>query len=494
MSFPTVAATNTTNNAVNNPTKAINLPASISSGDLLIIVLAAYATAGAVSITTPSGWSVLFSVVGSGNLRRVAGFYKVASGSEGATVSITFSRNVSCAANSYRITGYTGTPEAGTATTGSSTAPNPPSLSPSWGSGDILWLAVFGNVSPGGTITSPTNYSSGFSVDEGKILIASAQRNLTASSEDPGAFTTSSANWAANTIAIQGIPIVSGDGSASGTGTATGVGAARAAATASSAGVGAASGVGRSTNASTASASGTGAASAVGAATSAATASASGTGAATGVGASISSGVGSAAGTSSASAEGETVDAGSVAEAAGAATALGVGSSFAAATGSASGQGACLAVGTGIVSGVASSDGLSTGVAVGASIAETIAISSGFSTALGVSFVEPLHSRGSFGFEEPSRSRRKSQHKDRERLLDLAIEKALEPPPGPQIDRTPWLFEPVALPDLLDVPEYNPVLAGLYDQAADLQSQLARLKFDRAQEDDDIELLLMALA
>lgn len=91
------------------------------------------------------------------------------------------------------------------------------------------------------------------------------------------------------------------------------------------------------------------------------------------------------------------------------------------------------------------------------------------------------------------KDRRRSARQESERRLNLALQKALEPKGRRKVDKTPWLAEPILLPPALDVPDYNPVLAGLYDEMTRLQRELAAIKFNREQEEADIELLLMAL-
>lgn len=207
----TIQATNTGNSTPGSPASSFScpLPASIQANDLLIIFLALCGGSGGAT-STPSGWTNLFRKVLTSPADELSCYYKVASGSEGSTVSVSASASENWAANAYRITGYQGTPEAGTATSGNSTAPNPPSLSPSWGSAATLWLAVEGDRDTNNTAaTLPTNYTNGLFAlvnDSGTIRArcTSGRRFLTASSEDPGTFTLPGGNqWGANTVAIR---------------------------------------------------------------------------------------------------------------------------------------------------------------------------------------------------------------------------------------------------------------------------------------------------
>jgi hypothetical protein len=132
----------------------------------------------------------------------------VASGSEGATVVVTTTGNGVIAHTPYRITGYQGAPEVSAAATGTDVNPNPSSLSPSWGTRQVLWIAAEGQVGSNAVNDFPSNYTDGLYDGEphitGGATVGSARRELTASSEDPGAFTTTAATaWVAATIGIR---------------------------------------------------------------------------------------------------------------------------------------------------------------------------------------------------------------------------------------------------------------------------------------------------
>ena len=203
MTFPTIAATNTSTDASGDANIVVNLPASIASGDLLVIFVRSVAGAGH-NLTTPSGWTQLFHV-GGGTAAVFAAYYKVASGSEGSTVTVTADQNIiNSAHNSYRITVYNGTPEAATAT-GSSTTPDPPSLSPSWGADDTKWIAATGCGNATADLGAPTNYGGLLEALDSVFECGSANRDLNAASEDPGTFSNATnTSWVAATVAIRG--------------------------------------------------------------------------------------------------------------------------------------------------------------------------------------------------------------------------------------------------------------------------------------------------
>jgi hypothetical protein len=88
--------------------------------------------------------------------------------------------------------------------------PNPPSLAPSWGSSDCIWLACAAwSVNATVVNTYPASYANGLEAapSSGLSHQASARRSLAAASEDPGAFalTGTLTGIYSLTIAVQGI-------------------------------------------------------------------------------------------------------------------------------------------------------------------------------------------------------------------------------------------------------------------------------------------------
>jgi len=120
----------------------VNMPAAVSTGDLLIIL---FTNDGSTTVTRPDGWSSLASSA-NGEAVRMSVYYKIAAGTEGSTtVNLATSAGEQAAAQVYRITDWNGTtpPAISTAATGTNPAPNAPSLNPAgWNVTDTLWLAV----------------------------------------------------------------------------------------------------------------------------------------------------------------------------------------------------------------------------------------------------------------------------------------------------------------------------------------------------------------
>jgi ribosomal protein S19 len=207
VAFPTDAARVATNGSTAATNKVCNLPTGISSGDLLILILR---SAASDTHSTPSGWTALALNDGADAADDITSvFYRVASGTEGSTVTVNGTASVKFAAVCWRITGG-GTPQLSSIATGSSTAPNSPSFTPSGGAQDYLWVSLIGFAGTGSVSSGPASYlnvtsaNSGFgSTTASNCRVAGATRQLNAATEDPGAWTISaSAAWSAWTLAV----------------------------------------------------------------------------------------------------------------------------------------------------------------------------------------------------------------------------------------------------------------------------------------------------
>jgi hypothetical protein len=204
--FPTVASSNNGGDGSAGTSHTINLPASISSGDLLLIHLTC--RTAATVIGTISGWSTNLTYNTQVSQKF---FYKIADGGEGASTSVTTDLSVACSYVTFRITGHdAGTaPEHGTTANASSSAnPDSPSETPSWGAADTLWISWFGATGLETVSTWPTDYTGnqirGASAAVSNTITVTSTRATNATSQDPSAYTISGAqNWAANTTAIR---------------------------------------------------------------------------------------------------------------------------------------------------------------------------------------------------------------------------------------------------------------------------------------------------
>lgn len=186
----------------------VNLPAGIVAGDLILCALSINNTTS-TPITIPSGYSLLYSEVSETFITGVV-FYKVAEGSEGSQAVVGFNANNQAVARSYRISGFSGVPEVEVLAIGNSTTNLPPTITPSGGESDYLYL-VFDHVD---TYTANvTGYPNGYvntgteqSATGAACRIAWGEKPTTATtSETPSAFTLSATRrTVTSTIAIAG--------------------------------------------------------------------------------------------------------------------------------------------------------------------------------------------------------------------------------------------------------------------------------------------------
>lgn len=209
MAFPSVAATNTSVEDSDVEDHTVSLPSGIVSGNLLKSIFSV--DAAGITVDWPAGWVEILQA--SVQFVTIAVAYRDADGTEGATIEVMtndFEQSSHC---SYRITGHedpdTQAPEISSNAFGVSTTPNPGSLTPTGGAKDYLWLAVHAH-DMGAEITTtdafPTSYSNGISIEGANTTgtgVGCAERQLNASSEDPGTFTISAVQrWNAATIAV----------------------------------------------------------------------------------------------------------------------------------------------------------------------------------------------------------------------------------------------------------------------------------------------------
>lgn len=193
MTYPSIRSSATGSDS-GDTTPDVTLPATIGAGDLLLLV---GSLSSSTTITAPSGWSTL------SNTGQHFAFYKTAVGDEdGASITFGLSgfRNTSWIV--YSIQDWDGTtPAIGTWTSGI----DPPNLTSGFGSVETLWIAFARDESFNFTV-APSGYS-GLINYLASIVVGSAYKQSTSSSEDPGAFTESGNGFVrySNTIAIKGV-------------------------------------------------------------------------------------------------------------------------------------------------------------------------------------------------------------------------------------------------------------------------------------------------
>jgi hypothetical protein len=171
------------------------------TGDLIV---AAIALVDGGTITDPGGWTQVYADAVSAFKGRV--FYRVMDGSEGATVTWTSTTGCRDEGVLYCIAAGThGSAVEGSDVTGTGTNPDPPSVTPSWGDTENLWMVFLAaGVSLASIGAYPTNYTERqFRDNTTAATIASAIRYNAAASEDPGTWTIASGAYVAGTVAVK---------------------------------------------------------------------------------------------------------------------------------------------------------------------------------------------------------------------------------------------------------------------------------------------------
>lgn len=210
MTFPVIASRTTTVDAGTEATHSIGL-GSPSAGDLLLVFFSANLS-NPSSITvhealSSSGWTPIAHST-AGNSSRLAVFTKIAVGGGGDTLTLFTNQVVRAAAVCYRITGHGSSVAVGTFASANSTNGDPPAVSISGAAQDVLFIAA---LATGLSVASaaPSSYGT-LTTAAGTIsAISTADRNLNATTDNPGSFTNTSQNWTAVAVAVPELALTS---------------------------------------------------------------------------------------------------------------------------------------------------------------------------------------------------------------------------------------------------------------------------------------------
>lgn len=217
---PSVTSVTTTNTgtgfASDGTAHNVAMPGTTAAGDLLLMFFS-YDSNGPPTVTDPDGaggWTVLSAVNSATNGAFGSVWAKVATGSDGATVNFATSNTQSAAAQVYRIAANSWSGDISTGISvanvagSTSAAPNPPSLTTSWGADVNRWFVYAAGGTHTGVTTYPTNYTSGThargNTTTNGASVSTATRLLSAATEDPAAFAmASSQTGLAFTVAVR---------------------------------------------------------------------------------------------------------------------------------------------------------------------------------------------------------------------------------------------------------------------------------------------------
>lgn len=228
MAFPVVAETATYIGGA-LATHPVTMPASVSAGDLLLMIFVADDVSG-VTVTAPVTDSITWTTIVANTAIGTVGSYGIFAKdatTEPSTADVALGSAKTGAAHVLRITGWEGTLTAGTGydisavSTGDATAVTVNAATATWGSDDNLFVAFFVGANDGDVASVsayPTNYSlyqTNTRVTAGGANnnphLASCGRELASNTDDPGDFTLASADaFAAYVIVIR--PAAAGGG------------------------------------------------------------------------------------------------------------------------------------------------------------------------------------------------------------------------------------------------------------------------------------------
>lgn len=157
MAFPTYASGNSQANSAAGTSLGIGKPAGVAVGNLLLALIRLDGTVS--SFTAPSGWTVVFNDTSDPTDDHVIYAWKVADGTEAATITFTWTTSVKALGYILRITGQSGDGDDNyNLDTGVSPIPYP-TLAPSGGAKDYLWIYFGSREGESATVSLPTDFS-----------------------------------------------------------------------------------------------------------------------------------------------------------------------------------------------------------------------------------------------------------------------------------------------------------------------------------------------
>lgn len=211
MAFPVVAGTAISAQSTASNPNGISLPAGIVAGELIYVIHESNRNV----VSLDAGWVHYFTQDSNPSQNKQHHYYKKAVGGE-TGLSATMSGSDGYAALAWRLSGVLNpaiqAPEA-VGIGGKSDAPpiaaqNPPSLTPTGGSKDYLWMTCIAGSNPANP-NPPASYTNTIQIaSAGGGFAKSGRRELTAASEDPGSWTDANfGRYSTTTIAIHpGLP------------------------------------------------------------------------------------------------------------------------------------------------------------------------------------------------------------------------------------------------------------------------------------------------
>lgn len=209
MAFPTVVARTSSEQSTDAASFTVGLGAP-SAGELIVAIIAADSTSATDlplweidTATSGTRWWLAAKLLGANN---VAGLVAIKIAQGGDALKISFGDGVAqqASAITFRISGHGGYASVASAT-GNSTNGDPPNVAISGAAQDCLFIAALctdAQVIASAAPASYANLTTKVATNATGASVSVADRNLNATSDNPGAFTNTTEQWAAFAIAI----------------------------------------------------------------------------------------------------------------------------------------------------------------------------------------------------------------------------------------------------------------------------------------------------
>ena len=197
----------------NDSSYAVNIPGDACTGSQALIIIGAHATLN-TTMTWPSGYTEFGATTGAGGgSEMIYGAYRDCDGTEGTTFTVTPSVAGRAVFRVLKISGDNGAlPQEVITENGNDAAPNPPTVTPSGGSKEYMWVVGYAwDNSTSVTLSAcSTNYTTNCASSTSgtasaiHVGLGVSWRLATASSENPGTATLSGTEtWDAMTVAVE---------------------------------------------------------------------------------------------------------------------------------------------------------------------------------------------------------------------------------------------------------------------------------------------------
>lgn len=210
MASPVIEGTADSNSSTSSTSFTVNLPTGIVSGEGILVAVTRDGGAGTVSF--PAGYTELYDLIDDDSFATGAAAWKQSTGGEPASITVTSTTSDPFVARAWRISGATDftvtPPDFDTVVNaGNTTTHDPPNVSVTGGSNDILIIPILHFDTYTASVSSfPSGYGNTGSAASGtsgsQCEMAWCDLSTTAASENPGAYTLSTTRRAVTSTII----------------------------------------------------------------------------------------------------------------------------------------------------------------------------------------------------------------------------------------------------------------------------------------------------